>query len=601
MNKLYDAYEQVLLKVEKPSRYSGGEYNSFKKFDEGARFCLLFPDVYEVAISNLGNKIIYNYLNEKKGYSCERAYAPWIDMAAELRNSGLPLFSLDSRTPLCDFDALGVSLSYEMSYTNMLLMLDLGKIPLLAKDRDERNPIVFAGGICVVNPQPIKDFIDFTVLGEGEVNLTPVLDLIKKYKDEKWTKLELLKKIDELSFTFVPSLHKEIYENGKFVGYENNKTVKKAIVKDLDKVFFPTKQIVPNIQAVFDRSVLEVFRGCPRGCRFCQAGFCYRPIRGKSVETLVQNAVDCVKNTGFDELSLNSLSTGDFPKIEQTIQEISDKTIVHGVKLSLPSLRLDSFASKKTEGIKKNGSLTFAPEAGSQRLRDVINKSISQDDFIHALKEAYSVGYKNVKLYFMIGLPTETDEDVLGIFELCKLAKEVYREVTRRKDVSISASVANFVPKPFTPFQYCKQDSFSEFDRKHKLLKDAFYKSGFKLSYHDSYISKLEGAFALSGSVMNRVLLSSYKNGACFDGWNEKFNREAWEKAFDENGLNLDEMSKGYSTLDLLPWYNIDVGVDEKFFIKEYEKSILGEKTGGCLDKCLACGSNRLGECKKCW
>lgn len=601
MKSKYDAYEEVFLRVEKPSRYCGGEYNSFKEFNKGAKFCLLFPDVYEVAISNLGNKIIYNYLNEQENYSCERAYAPWVDMARELKKENLPLFSLDTRTPLNEFDALGISLSYEMSYTNMLLMLDLSQIPLLAKDRDEKYPIVFAGGVCVVNSEPIKEFIDFTVLGEGEVNLTPVLDLIKYYKDNNQSKRELLIEIDKLPFTYVPSLHQEIYENGRFLGYENNKTVTKAIVKDLDKVFFPTKQLVPNIQAVFDRSVLEVFRGCPRGCRFCQAGFCYRPIRGKSVDTLVKNAIDCTRETGFDELSLNSLSTGDFPKIESLIKEVSQNLSPKGVKLSLPSLRLDSFASNKTEGIKKIGSLTFAPEAGSQRLRDVINKAISEEDFENALVEAYKAGYKNVKLYFMIGLPTETDEDILGIFKMCKRAKEIYMREKKRKDVNITASVANFVPKPFTPFQYHKQDSFAEFERKHKLLRDAFYKSGFRLSYHHSYVSKLEGAFSLCGSVMNKVLLSAYNNGAIFDGWTELFNKEAWDKAFSENGLQLDEMSKGYNENDVLPWYNIDVGVDKEFFINEYKKSQREIMTGGCVDKCVGCGSNKLGECKKCW
>lgn len=602
MHVNYEKYEALLQRVEKPARYSGGEYNSCTDFSKGkVSFCLCFPDLYEVSISNLGNKIIYNYLNSLDSYSCERCYCPWTDMAEELRKSGLPLFSLDSRTPLKEFDALGFSLSYEMCYTNVLEMLSLSYIPLKTADRGEDDPFIFAGGVCTVNPEPYSDFVDFVILGEGEVNITPVLDIIEKKKKGELTKKEALEEIDKLYFAYAPSLHEEIRENGKFLGLKNEPYARKAITDDFDTCYFPTNQIVPNIQAVHDRAVLEIFRGCPRGCRFCQAGFGYRPLRGRTPERLIELAKLLIDQTGFDEISLNSLSTGDFPCIEETIRGISKVAKERGVKLSLPSLRLDSFAGEKTDGLKKTGSLTFAPEAGSQRLRNVINKDISEEDFENAMKEAFLAGYRSVKLYFMLGLPTETDEDILGIFEMCKKVKEIYRAVTGRKDVSVSASCANFVPKPFTPFERRAQDRAEEFDRKHKLLRETFYKSGFKLSYHDTFTSKLEGTFALGGREMNAVLLRAYELGATFDGWTEKFDRSAWEKAFEDCNVSVENETGGYAKEDVLPWYFIDVGVSKKFFEKEDELAEKGVATGGCGEKCLGCGATKLGECKKCF
>lgn len=601
MHENYAKYEELLQKVEKPARYSGGEYNSRTDFSKGkARFCLCFPDLYEVAISNLGNKIIYNYLNSLDEYSCERCYCPWSDMAKELRESGLPLFSLDTRTPLNEFDGLGFSLSYEMCYTNMLEMLALSNIPLKSKDRTEKDPLIFAGGVCTVNPEPYSDFVDFVIIGEGEVNLTPVMDVLAKYRNGL-SREEALKEIDELYFAYVPSCHNEIRIDGKYAGLENEPYARKAIVEDFNECYFPTDQIVPNIQAVHDRAVLEIFRGCPRGCRFCQAGFGYRPIRGRTPEKLIELTKKLIDETGFDEISLNSLSTGDFPCIEETIRGISKVAKERGVKLSLPSLRLDSFAGEKTDGLKKTGSLTFAPEAGSQRLRNVINKDISEEDFENAMKEAFQAGYRSVKLYFMIGLPTETDEDIKGIFEMCKKVKEIYRSVTGRRDVTVSASCANFVPKPFTPFERRPQDSAEELDRKHELLRDIFYKSGFKLSYHDTFTSKLEGTFALGGREMNDVLYNAYNLGATFDGWTEKFNKDAWKKAFEISGIDIEKETDGYEKADVLPWQFIDVGVSRKFFEKEDELAEKGIATGGCGEKCLGCGATKLGECKKCF
>lgn len=601
MTELNNRYEELLLQVQKPARYSGGEYNSCKIKKTDVTFCLCFPDVYEVAISNLGNKIIYHMVNETADFSCERCYSPWEDMASLLRNGNLPLFSLETRTPLGEFDALGISLSYEMSYTNALDMLALSNIPLFSAERKESDPFVFAGGVCVANPEPLCDFFDFFVLGDGETNLVPTLATIKKAKADKLSRIETLKLIDALEFAYVPSLHSEIYENGKFCGLSGNPQMIKSIVKDLDSAFFPTKQIVPNIEAVHDRAVVEVFRGCPRGCRFCQASFCYRPIRCKTPQTLISQCESMIKQTGFDEISLSSLSTGDYPSIMDTLKGVSKVTKDNNVRLSLPSLRLDSFDGEFVEEMKKTSSLTFAPEAGTQRLRNVINKNISEAEFDRAMEQAFKTGYKSVKLYFMIGLPTETDEDVEGIFKMAQRVKEIYRSIVHKKDVTISCSVANFVPKPFTPFMWEAQDSTAEFQRKHKLLRDLFYKTGIALRYHDAFTSKLEGIFALCGREASKLLYKAYENGCRYDGWTEFFNKEMWQKSLDECQMDVDKMTAGYSFDDVLPWYFVDIGVTDKFFKKENLLSKKDEVTGDCMQNCLGCGANKLGECKVCW
>ncbi len=602
MTKINDTYDNLFLKVQKPGRYVGGEYNSYTDFDTKVRFALCFPDLYEVAISNLGNKIIYHMINESEKFSCERVYSPWKDMAELLREESLPLFTLETRTPLKELDIIGMSLSYEMCYTNMLDILNLSNIAIKSKDRTEADPIVFAGGVCAINPEPIADFLDFFVIGEGEENLFPVLELVEKKKDEGLSKQEFLKLVQELPYVYVPSFHEIVYdENGKFKELSPKKHIIKAVVEDFDNAYFPTNQIVANVEAVHDRGVLEVFRGCPRGCRFCQAGFTYRPIRARSKEKLVEGCKNMIVQTGYEEYSLSSLSTGDYPAVIPVLKDLQKVTDEKRVKMSLPSLRLDSFDQEILLQRRKMTAVTFAPEAGTQRLRDVINKNITVEEFEKALELAFNAGVKSVKLYFMIGLPTETDEDLTGIFEMAKSVKDIYRRIVKRKDVTVSVSVANFVPKPFTPFQWCAQDSLEEFKRKHIFLRELFHRSNINFRYHDPFVSKLEGIFALCGREAGALLEKAYEKGCNYDGWTEGVKKEMWQEAIDELNLDIDKMTSKKDLDKNLPWHMIDVGVYDTFFKREYQKAIEGEVTGDCLGYCLGCGASDLGECKKCW
>ncbi|MFI3163403.1 MAG: TIGR03960 family B12-binding radical SAM protein [Bacillota bacterium] len=599
--KLNEEYEKVMTLCQKPGRYSGGEYNSYNKIYENLSFCLCFPDVYEVAISNLGVKILYHLINEKTKFACDRCYTPWLDFCSELEKRDLPLLSIEQRKPLCDFDVVGFSIGYEMSYTNMLHMLKLGNIPLRASERGEEHPIIYIGGICTVNPEPMCDFADFIYVGEGEVSTERILEIIEEGKLAGKTKVEILHALDsELACVYVPSFSSVKLENGKFAGLENQKIIKKDYVKNLDESYYPPNMIVPNIEAVHDRAVLELFRGCARGCRFCQAGFCYRPMRAKSVETLNKLALDTINKTGFDEMSLNSLSTSDYPNLDELIVSLQSLCGERGVRLSMPSLRLDNFKSEYAGGSRKT-SLTFAPEAGTQRLRDVINKNITEQHIEDGLTKAFECGYTSVKLYFMIGHPTETMEDVEGIFELAQKVKRIYMKVKHRKDVRIVVSVANFVPKPFTPFQWEGQDSEESFKEKHARLRELFFKTGFKLSYHDSFVSKLESFFALGGRETAKVIEKAYLKGCIYDGWDDVFKEETWKEVLEECGINLDKATKGFDINSPLPWQHIHVGVDNEYLKRENALAKSGATTKDCLESCNGCGKEIAGDCKKCW
>ena len=600
-DNLYIEYEKLISKTQKPGRYSGGEYNSYLKQYDNLKYCLCFPDVYEVGMSNLGIKILYHMINEKTRFFAERCFTPWVDFGKDLEDADLPLFSLESRTPLKDFDVISFSIGFEMCYTNILYMLKLGGVPLLRKDRSENDPLVFLGGVCTVNPQPLCDFVDFVYVGEGEVSLETILDMIEKGKESGKSKNEILESLNQLDAIYVPAFSTEIFdENGVYKGLTDGKIIKKDYVKDLDASYYPANVVVPNIEIVHNRAVLELFRGCARGCRFCQAGFCYRPIRAKKVDTLVDLAKKTIKETGFEEMSLNSLSSSDFPNLEDLIGKLKDLCWDKRVKLSLPSLRLDNFKSQYVEKSRKS-SLTFAPEAGTQRLRDVVNKNITEEDIQNGLTKAFESGYTSVKLYFMIGLPTETMEDVEAIFALALKVKEIYRNVTRKKDVRISVSVANFVPKPFTPFMWVAQDTASMFTEKHTRLKELFYHSGINLSYHDSFVSKLEALFALGGMKLSNLLLTAFEKGCIYDSWNDQFQEDKWKEALVECGIDLEKETSGFDPAARLSWDHIDVGVSNDYFKKEYDLSFEGKTTKDCLDSCNGCGKNIAGDCKKCW
>ncbi len=577
----------LLLKCEKPSRYTGGEYGAPQPVPDagGFNFCACFPDLYEVGTSNLGIKIVARSF-EERGMCADFCFAPARDFGGGLKEAGVPLYSLALKAPLKDFDMLGFSLQYELSYTNMLYMLDLAGIPLTRAEREGgRWPLIAAGGPCAVNPEPLADFIDVFFIGDGE---SVDADVAEIYKKHGGATRDFYREISGLDGVYVPALTDiEYAENGEVKKISGVTRVKRALVSDLDAAVYPEKFAVPNCESVHDRAVLEVMRGCYRGCRFCQAGFIYRPVRKRSVQTLTRQACELIKNTGYDEVSLNSLSTGDYGRLRELISSLKEH-LPPEVTLALPSLRADSFEGGFAQDARKT-SLTFAPEAGTQRLRDAINKDITEEEILRAAKSAFDAGYSAVKLYFMLGLPTETEEDLDGICAICEKIRALYSAEKRKKALRLSVSVATFVPKPFTPFQWEAQaDEATIKARQDRLIKRL--PRGVRLSWSAYYPSLLEAAFARGDRRLGKVLKAAYENGCTFDGWDNLFNERGWRDAFERCGISPHIYVRERGTDEVLPWDHIDVLVEKSFLAKERERAYAGKVTGSCAAGCKGCG-----------
>ena len=600
----------VLKSVERPGRYIGGEYNSIiKNKDEvKCRFAFCFPDTYEIGMSNLGVRILYDVLNKDKDIWCERVYAPWMDMKDRMEKYGIPLSSMESGDELLKFDLVGFSLQYELCYTTALAMLKLGKIPLYSRDRDENTPIIIAGGPCVYNAEPVADFFDIVNVGEGEEMLLEISRLYIEMKEEgSYTRAEFLRRASHIEGVYVPSLYEVSYnEDGTVKEYKPlyedvPKQVRKRIVADLDKVSYPEKLVMPYVETVHDRIVLEVYRGCIRGCRFCQAGMVYRPIREKSPETLCKAAKCLYENTGYDEISLISLSISDYSRLPELTDGLLSWTDDRKVSLSLPSLRLDSFSEELMQKISsvRTGGLTFAPEAGTQRLRDVINKNVTEEDLVNAVKIAFKGGKSSVKLYFMNGLPTETYADIEGIASLGKTVVDTYFAIPkpeRPRGLGVTLSVACFIPKPFTPFQWEKQDTLEALADKQEHLKKSITDKRIKYNYHDAKGSRIEGVLARGDRKLAKALALLVEEGAMLDAWDEYFDYDRWIDAFRRTGVDPDfYTTRGFGLDETLPWDIIDCGVTKKYLLSERKKAYEEKTTPSCAEHCNGCGANKLG------
>ena len=586
---------QILKRVEKPSRYVGGEFNAPKNEWKKFNYCICFPDVYEVGMSNLGIKIVAESLRSVDGVFVDKCFAPWQDLGAALKENDIYLYGLTSKRPLKDFDMVGFSLSYELSYTNVLYMMDLGGIPLRAKDRGEEYPILQGGGPCAFNPEPVAEFFDMFVIGDGEETMAE----LAKIKLSASTKKEFLERASKTDGVYVPAFMDVKYaDNGLIDGFLPETKIKKAVCVDLDHAIFPKKFEVANIAAVFDRAILEVMRGCPRGCRFCQAGFLYRPIRQRSVERLTEDCVSLIKSTGYDEVSLNSLSTGDYPHLKELLCGIKER--LPDTKVALPSLRIDSFEGDFIEQSRKN-SLTFAPEAGTQRLRDVINKDITEDEIERTMTTAFERGYTSIKLYFMMGLPTETDEDLKGIADIVYKIREIYsQKKSASRALRISVSCSTFIPKPFTPFQWARQITREEFAHKIAYLKNLLFVKGVSFSWNDYDLSMIEAVLARGDRKLSYALERAYRLGCKLDGWAEFCDYNKWKQAFDECGIDIGRYQGERDFNEVLPWDFIEAFVDKEYFIKEATRAGQGLVTGGCKERCKACGIQKTFRCDRC-
>ena len=605
--------DEILLSIQQPARYIGGEVNTVNKDPKKVdiRFAMCFPDVYEIGMSHLGMQILYDMFNRREDIYCERVYSPWTDLDKIMREKKIPLFALESQDPVRDFDFFGITLQYEMSYTNILQVLDLAQIPLHAADRTESDPIVIGGGPCAYNPEPLADFFDMFYIGEGETVYFELMDRYKENKKQGRSRREFLEQAAEIEGIYIPAFYDvEYHEDGTIKSFRPNnshakETITKQLVVNMDDAYYIETPVVPFIKATQDRVVLEIQRGCIRGCRFCQAGNVYRPLREHSLEYLKDYAYKMLKSTGHEEISLSSLSSSDYTYLEGLVNFLIDEFKGQGVNISLPSLRIDAFSldvMSKVQDVKKS-SLTFAPEAGSQRLRDVINKGLTEEVILQGANDAFHGGWNRVKLYFMLGLPTETKEDMEGIAELSEKVAEIYYEIPKEQrngKVNVVASSSFFVPKPFTPFQWARMCTKEEFIERAYIVKDKFRQmknqKSLKYNYHEADLTVLEGVLARGDRKTGALIEEAYKNGAIYDSWSEYFDNRIWMKAFETCGLSVDFYTTRERSLDeVFPWDFIDAGVSKEFLKREWLNAIDEKLTPNCRQRCSACGGMRFG------